>query len=612
MPNRKSPIAAMLVFAVLGAARAQAPAPAPAPDAHLQELLRELRALDPAAWAGRVAALEQQAKALEAEAAMLREQAAALQQRADAALAEARSKRAESEKLLELQKAVAGLPSPTNSPPAAARPADARPAEAKASDTKTTGPKPAEPKTSDTKQDEPKPAAGPNAKIDAPDASPLVAWPQVAALFEASCTSCHEPGEQKGGLDLTTFRSASTGGGSGQSIVPGEPDQSRLYRLITQQEKPFMPRNADPLTKEQTALVRAWIEQGAAETVDAARAFVADRAARAKAAAVADTTSMNNRSMAEVMPSDVPPTPVRTAARAGPLTCLVRSPSAPLLALPGVQQVVLLGLDGAQRAIIATSERHLGAIAFSEDGTTLAVAEGEPGKRGVATVHDVRTGSVLATCGDERDVPLAVALHRGAGLVAIGGASRHVRVHRLGGGALAMDGKHDDFVLGLSFSADGTWLAAGDRAGNVLVWETASGRVFQSLAGHQGAVHAVAFDRTGKTLLTAGADGTLRAWDVAAAKERWRQNAHPGQQALACAFGPGDAVASCGSDGVIATFNGNGKPGAKSAPVGDWLYSIAFGEKGTDVFAGDWQGRLQHFDAAKKTVTASRPVAAPQ
>jgi WD40 repeat protein len=175
-----------------------------------------------------------------------------------------------------------------------------------------------------------------------------------------------------------------------------------------------------------------------------------------------------------------------------------------------------------------------------------------------------------------------------------------------------MLGKHDDFVLGLCFSPDGRWLAAGDRAGAVQVWETATGRVFQSLAGHGGAVHAVAFDRTGASLLTAGADGTLRLWDVAAAKERWRQSPHANAQALAAAFGPGDAVASCGSDGTIAVFTAAGRPVAKSAPVGEWLYALAFGGDASVVFAGDWQGRVHRFDVAKKTLSASLPLAPAQ
>jgi WD40 repeat protein len=221
----------------------------------------------------------------------------------------------------------------------------------------------------------------------------------------------------------------------------------------------------------------------------------------------------------------------------------------------------------------------------------------------------VRSGAVLATCGDEPDVPLAAAVHHGKGLIALGGAGRHARVHRSADGALVMAGRHGDFVLTLGFTPDGTWLAAGDRAGIVQVWETGTGRVFQSLTGHQGAVHALAFDRTGKALLTAGADGTLRLWDVAAAKERWRQAAHPNQQVLACAFGPGEAIASCGSDGVIALFTAAGKPVAKSAPAGDWLYAVAFGASDDEVFAGDWQGRVHRFGVKEKDLTAVTPLA---
>ncbi|MEO6597810.1 MAG: hypothetical protein ABIP94_23945, partial [Planctomycetota bacterium] len=173
-------------------------------------------------------------------------------------------------------------------------------------------------------------------------------------------------------------------------------------------------------------------------------------------------------------------------------------------------------------------------------------------------------------------------------------------------------GKHEDFVLCLSFAPDGKWLAAGDRAGTVQVWETANGRIFQTLAGHRGAVNAAVFDRTGKSLLTAGADGTLRLWDVAAGKERWRQDAHPNQQALAAAFGPGDAVASCGSDGVIAVFSMAGRALTKSPAIGEWLYAVAFGADDAVVMAGDWQGRVHRFDTKGKKVTATVPLAEQQ
>jgi hypothetical protein len=477
-------------------------------------------------------------------------------------------------------------------------------APAPAPDAGKTAPPKVEPKV------EPKEAAAPAASMTpgGKDHGELVTWSRVSTIFADHCTSCHDPTEQKGGLDLTTFASARNGGGSGQSIVAGAPDQSRLYRMVTQQERPFMPRNADPLGKEQLALLRTWIEQGAAEDAAGAKTFAAEQATAAKAAAVAVETASADAN-AVPMPEAIPPLALRTPMRPGPVASIARNPRSPLLALPGVQQVLLYNTDLQRIAVLPCALSRIGPIAFTEDGSIVLAAGGEPGQRGAAVLYDVRTGAVLATCGSERDVPLAAAVHKTSGFVALGGSSKHVRVYRIDDGQQVLAGKHDDFVLSVAFAPDGRWVAAGDRAGTVQVWETKGGRVFQTLQGHQGAVHAVAFDRSGASLLTAGADGTVRLWDVAEAKERWRQNAHPNQQALAVAFGPGGAVASCGSDGVIQVFSATGSSAAKSKAAGEWLYAVAFGADDGVVFAGDWQGRVHRFDVKQKQLTGTVPLA---
>jgi WD40 repeat protein len=176
-------------------------------------------------------------------------------------------------------------------------------------------------------------------------------------------------------------------------------------------------------------------------------------------------------------------------------------------------------------------------------------------------------------------------------------------------GSEVFAGAHDDFVLALQFSPDGALLAAADRSGTVHLFETATGRIGQTLTGHRGAVNAVAFAGNGKLLATAGADGTVRGFDVATGKETWKQTPHQGE-ATALAFSPTDLLASAGADGRIAVLARDGKPVQTSNPVGEWLYSLAFGA-GDVVFAGDWQGRVHRFDSSKKQLTASAPLAAP-
>ena len=84
----------------------------------------------------------------------------------------------------------------------------------------------------------------------------------IQPIFEASCETCH--GEsQVSGFDLRTRETAMKGGEHGVAIVPGSADQSRLYRRIAGLEQPSMPKSGAPLTPQQIATIKAWIDQGA-------------------------------------------------------------------------------------------------------------------------------------------------------------------------------------------------------------------------------------------------------------------------------------------------------------------------------------------------------------
>jgi hypothetical protein len=87
----------------------------------------------------------------------------------------------------------------------------------------------------------------------------------IAPMFAASCGDCHGGANMKGGLSLGSYATAIRGGESGDAIIPGDPDGSLLFRLVTKQEEPFMPRKGDPLTDAQIETLRDWIQNGAPE-----------------------------------------------------------------------------------------------------------------------------------------------------------------------------------------------------------------------------------------------------------------------------------------------------------------------------------------------------------
>ncbi len=102
------------------------------------------------------------------------------------------------------------------------------------------------------------PAAEAQSKVDfAKDIQPI---------FQKSCVECHGPEKQKGKLRLDLKEAAMKGGAEGVIIIPGDAPKSDLYRRITLPpgHDDIMPSKGEPLSKEQSSLIRDWINQGAA------------------------------------------------------------------------------------------------------------------------------------------------------------------------------------------------------------------------------------------------------------------------------------------------------------------------------------------------------------
>ncbi len=87
---------------------------------------------------------------------------------------------------------------------------------------------------------------------------------QVFALLQQKCLQCHGAAVQMSGLDLRTRELMLKGGASGAAIIPGKAEASLLYRRVAGLEQPQMPMApATPLTPQELALLKAWIERGA-------------------------------------------------------------------------------------------------------------------------------------------------------------------------------------------------------------------------------------------------------------------------------------------------------------------------------------------------------------
>lgn len=93
-------------------------------------------------------------------------------------------------------------------------------------------------------------------------AQPVSFKRDIAPIFSTRCVMCHQAKSGGGDLALTTFATLLQGGKSGAAIVAGKPDESPLLREISG-ASPKMPKFGAPLTADQVARIRRWIEEGA-------------------------------------------------------------------------------------------------------------------------------------------------------------------------------------------------------------------------------------------------------------------------------------------------------------------------------------------------------------
>ncbi len=85
----------------------------------------------------------------------------------------------------------------------------------------------------------------------------------VQPVFAKRCQGCHNDALRFSGFTLDSAEGLRTGGMHGAVVKPGDPAGSRLYRRIARMEKPYMPMDGDPLSEEEVAAIRKWIEMGA-------------------------------------------------------------------------------------------------------------------------------------------------------------------------------------------------------------------------------------------------------------------------------------------------------------------------------------------------------------
>ncbi|NAS10511.1 c-type cytochrome domain-containing protein [Poritiphilus flavus] len=100
--------------------------------------------------------------------------------------------------------------------------------------------------------------------------NPLIYTHIVQPILENNCVQCHNPNKQKGGLLMTDLSALLKGGESGNTIIPGQPEQSEMIRrlhLPSGDEEHMPPEGERPLEADEIRILERWIALGAPDTM---------------------------------------------------------------------------------------------------------------------------------------------------------------------------------------------------------------------------------------------------------------------------------------------------------------------------------------------------------
>jgi len=152
--------------------------------------------------------------------------------------------------------------------------------------------------------------------------------------------------------------------------------------------------------------------------------------------------------------------------------------------------------------------------------------------------------------------------------------------------------KHTEWVTAIEFSPDGVLLASGDRNGGLVVWESATGREFHDLRGHQACITDISWRLDSNLMASSSEDTTVKLWEMENGGNVKNWAGH-GAGTLSVRFAKDGRLVTTGRDRVAKVWDQNGGMQKQLETFNDLAVRAVFTHDDTRVIAGDWSGEVR-------------------
>jgi WD40 repeat protein len=411
-------------------------------------------------------------------------------------------------------------------------------------------------------------------------AAPVSFRAEIAPILRAQCQSCHGAKDAKGDFRVDSYAELMRAlKGEPARVLRGNANDSLLHQLlVTLDKSDRMPRKSEPLTAQQIALIKRWIDEGAKFDGGDPKAL-----------------------LVQVIPARVHAAAPEKYSRDFPITALAFSPDASQLAVGGLREITLWNVaDGKLIRRIPNMSQRTFALSWLSDGRTILAGGGIPGELGEVRAFSL-DGKLQAVVHQAGDVVLDLQLDANATRLAVADADNLITLYNVADySRLRQIDNHADWVMALAFSPDGKNLASASRDRTAKIFDLKNGEAISTYGGHKTPVQGVAFRADGREVFSTDRSGTIHVWKAGLADiegkrfgaEKVAQISNLGRDLYKLHL-HGNSLLSYGSGGRARMFQAKDrKPMHAFAHANVWLMAVAWSGKAGRLATGAHDGSV--------------------